>query len=210
MVAEAPGGRPHHAGGPFVAPRRSWGGPTGHVGSDPDVPGTKITGSGRDNRPAERPQVVVEPAPTRVPAPGPIKPAAAILAGGTVVSDEAVEAAARADHAFGRLGDDPDWDGLTGTDRDSYRRAARSYLTAAAPVIAAYEQARIAAVLRQARDGRLEYATSAPDSTRLVLESEAATLDAAAQVVEGDLDPMFGWLPSWRWTDEMTAQVRRG
>lgn len=57
------------------------------------------------------------------------------MAGGVAVPDEAVEAGARADHAFGRLGDDPEWDGLTDTDRDSYRRAARAYLAAAAPLI---------------------------------------------------------------------------
>lgn len=76
-------------------------------------------------------------APTPGHSPDPVIPSVELSTGCVVVPDEAVEAAARADHAFGRLGDDPDWDGLTDADRDSYRRAARSYLTAAASLIAA-------------------------------------------------------------------------
>lgn len=60
-----------------------------------------------------------------------------IKAGGVTVPVEAVEASARADHAFGRLNfsDDPDWDDLSDADRDSYRQANRAALTAAAPLI---------------------------------------------------------------------------
>lgn len=83
----------------------------------------------------EAPEIAVAVSPTRTHAPTPETPGAVNVAGGVTVPDEAVEAAARADHAFGRLGDDPDWDGMTDTDRDSYRRAASSYLTAAAPLI---------------------------------------------------------------------------
>ncbi|MGI5247561.1 hypothetical protein [Dactylosporangium sp. CA-139066] len=69
--------------------------------------------------------------------------------------------------------------------------------------------AEAARLLRQAAEGRLEYLASCPDQrARDVLETEASTLRHAADVVEGDLTPLYGWLPSWRWTDEMTAAAR--
>jgi hypothetical protein len=128
------------------------------------------------------------------------------------VSDEAVDVAARADHAHGRLAltSDPDWDGLTEVDRESYRDAARVYLAAAAPPIAAQERGRIAALLRRGAAGRREYAANAPDAQRQVLEIEANVLDHAAKVAGGDLGPMLSWMPSWRWTDEMTRWSERG
>jgi hypothetical protein len=65
-------------------------------------------------------------------------------------------------------------------------------------------------LLRLAAAGRLEYLASCPEgSARDVLEAEASTLRHAADVVEGDLRPLYGWLPSWRWTDDMDAQLRR-
>jgi hypothetical protein len=37
--------------------------------------------------------------------------------------------------------------------------------------------------------------------------AEAATLEAAARVVDGDLGPLYNWLPSWRWTPETVTQL---
>ncbi len=56
-------------------------------------------------------------------------------------------------------------------------------------------------LLTQAAAGRREYAANAPDPARLILEQEAATLDAVARLVSGDRSVMLGWLPSWRWPD---------
>lgn len=72
-----------------------------------------------------------------------------------------------------------------------------------------------AELLRKAADGRDEYAAAldGSDNRRLIeqrelLRVEASVLRRAARVVDGDLGPMFGWLPSWRWTDEMTRRGR--
>ena len=40
------------------------------------------------------------------------------------------------------------------------------------------------------------------------LAAEARILDAVAQVIDGDLGPLYNWLPSWRWTPEMTEALR--
>lgn len=61
----------------------------------------------------------------------------------------------------------------------------------------------LAAMLRAAAAGRREYAENAPDPSRAVLEQEAATLESAARLADGDMEPMYGWLPAWRWTSEM-------
>lgn len=73
-----------------------------------------------------------------------------------------------------------------------------------------------AALLRLAAAGRREYTEGlkGSDNPSLIeqnqtLEFQAAMLDQAAAVVDGDLGPLFNWLPSWRWTDEMEAQVGR-
>jgi hypothetical protein len=56
------------------------------------------------------------------------------------------------------------------------------------------------------KDGGQDFAPSA-DALRL----QADTLDAVARVINGDLGPLYDWLPSWRWTDEMTrALFQRG
>ncbi|MER7280517.1 hypothetical protein ABT369_39370 [Dactylosporangium sp. NPDC000244] len=71
------------------------------------------------------------------------------------------------------------------------------------------EIAKAAELLRKAAAGRLEYLARCPNQKdRDVLETEASTLRHAADVVEGDLGPLYGWLPAWRWTDEMNAQMR--
>jgi hypothetical protein len=49
--------------------------------------------------------------------------------------------------------------------------------------------------------GRLEYAKSAPDATADFLKQEAATFESAAKIVAGDIRPLYGMLPSWRWGD---------
>lgn len=60
----------------------------------------------------------------------------------------------------------------------------------------------IAAKLRRGAAGRREYAASTPPTAE-ILNQEAVVLDSAAIVAAGDLKPMFGWMPSWRWTPEM-------
>jgi hypothetical protein len=63
-------------------------------------------------------------------------------------------------------------------------------------------------LLEQAAAGRREYAVNAPDDQRAVLEQQAADLDGVARLVGGDMGAMTAWLPSWRWTDEMTKEFR--
>lgn len=60
--------------------------------------------------------------------------------------------------------------------------------------------------LRQAAAGRREYMGSGPYDD--ALESQAGTIEMCAQVVEGDLTPLTYWLPTWRWTDDMTKDTR--
>jgi hypothetical protein len=65
-----------------------------------------------------------------------------------------------------------------------------------------------AAPLRAAADARREYAAlreAGDPPAALGLRVEAELLEAAARVADGDLCPMCGWLPSWRWTAEMNA-----
>lgn len=62
-------------------------------------------------------------------------------------------------------------------------------------------------LLAQAAAGRREYAVNAPDDSALVLESEARQLETVARLVRGDMTAMTAWLPSWRWTSEMTEHL---
>lgn len=71
----------------------------------------------------------------------------------------------------------------------------------------------LARTLRAAAQGRREYADSHPrceawDRVVELLRMQADTLDQAARIAEGDLGPLYNWLPSWRWTPEMTAVLR--
>lgn len=80
-----------------------------------------------------------------------------------------------------------------------------SELTVAAP-------ADVAGLLRAAAAGRREYADGTGDAAHLAemrdtLLAQAATLDSAAQIADGDYRPLYGWLPSWRWTPEMGRLV---
>jgi hypothetical protein len=62
-------------------------------------------------------------------------------------------------------------------------------------------------LLEQAAAGRREYAVSAPDASREVLEQQASDLDTVIRLVEGDMTAMTAWLPSWRWTAEMCSDL---
>ena len=62
-------------------------------------------------------------------------------------------------------------------------------------------------LLAEAAAGRREYAANAPEASAVVLEQEADTLDAVIRLMRGDMSEMTRWLPSWRWTDEMTAAL---
>lgn len=76
-------------------------------------------------------------------------------------------------------------------------------------------RAGIAKLLREVAEGRREYLGSYeknPTNPRLrqmrdALVSEISLLEAAAKIAEGDTEPLYGLLPSWRWTDQMTAAL---
>lgn len=80
------------------------------------------------------------------------------------------------------------------------------------------DRERILDLLAQAAVGRREYAASLSGNDRasseviddmaLILEDEARQLETVARLVRGDLTAMTAWLPSWRWTDEMTEEKR--
>jgi hypothetical protein len=59
------------------------------------------------------------------------------------------------------------------------------------------------ALLRLAAEGRAEYAKLQEGPAQAVLLAQAAALQSAADIMEGDDGPLYGLLPSWRWTDEM-------
>lgn len=62
----------------------------------------------------------------------------------------------------------------------------------------------VPALLRLAASGRRDYAKSAPDDQAAVLLTQAATMESAARIAEGDRIPLHSYLPSWRW-DEIPA-----
>lgn len=74
----------------------------------------------------------------------------------------------------------------------------------------------IAALLRRVAAGRREYKHGVSDDASPKarpmtfnehLEIEATLFNAAAELAEGNTDSLYGLLPSWRWTDEMTAAL---
>jgi len=79
-------------------------------------------------------------------------------------------------------------------------------------------QTEIVARLRECAAGRREYlagyAESEPNPVmreqRRTLEIEALTLEAAVKIAEGDASPLYGLLPSWRWSPEMEAEIGLG
>ncbi|NAE18344.1 hypothetical protein [Enterococcus hirae] len=78
---------------------------------------------------------------------------------------------------------------------------------AAEGIVAPLTQAEIVTRLRSMAAGRREYARPGSPHGE-VLEQEAAYYDDAADVAAGDLGPLYGALPSWRWTDEMEAALK--
>lgn len=62
------------------------------------------------------------------------------------------------------------------------------------------------ALLRKAAEGRREYAAKIGEDQATML-TQAATLETAAKIMEGDDGPLYGLLPSWRWTDEMERNL---
>ena len=64
----------------------------------------------------------------------------------------------------------------------------------------------LAALLRYAAQGRREYLHGMPADMLDLVEVEADTLDQAAIVADGRLEPLYGWLPSLRWTEQMRAR----
>lgn len=96
---------------------------------------------------------------------------------------------------------------------------ADAVLAVATPVIeeqaAKKERAKVAEELRAVAAGRGEYlpnedalwqAVHAADSHALIA-AEVDALDQAARIVEGDTAPLYSLLPSWRWSDEMNAEL---
>lgn len=65
-------------------------------------------------------------------------------------------------------------------------------------------------LLRAVADGRREYARGAPDDMRSTLLTQAQAFELAARIVGGDTGPLYGLLPSWRWTDEMAESLHTG
>jgi hypothetical protein len=64
-------------------------------------------------------------------------------------------------------------------------------------------------VLLAIADGREEYARALPEAgpmsdVRAILLTEAAAYRCAARIVSGDRSELWGLLPSWRWTPDMT------
>lgn len=65
--------------------------------------------------------------------------------------------------------------------------------------------------LEEAAAGCDYYVPSIPDEQgKAAKTAQAHTLRHAAAVVRGDLAPMFWWLPSHQWTDEMLAAMKAG
>ena len=67
--------------------------------------------------------------------------------------------------------------------------------------------AEIVARLETCAAGRREYAENAPDALRAELIAQAAVFESAARIARGDLGPLYGLLPSWRWTPEMHVRL---
>lgn len=71
------------------------------------------------------------------------------------------------------------------------------------------------ALVRCAAEGRREYAAGLGEDEanpalreqRAALLAAAAALESAAKIMEGDNGPLYGLLPSWRWTDEQVCAL---
>ena len=65
-------------------------------------------------------------------------------------------------------------------------------------------------LLLRCADGRKEYAANAPDDQALILNCEASVLERAARIVQGDFQPCYGLLPSWRWDEAGLPEISGG
>lgn len=65
-------------------------------------------------------------------------------------------------------------------------------------------------LLRAAAAGRREYAGDGDGPGGQELLMEAAALEGAARLADGDLTQLYAWLPSWRWTPSMVRRMREG
>jgi hypothetical protein len=84
---------------------------------------------------------------------------------------------------------------------------AEALLAAQPPPPASEAERVLAETFRKIAAGRREYAEGAPDNQRDVLLTQAAAFDNAAEIASGSDRPLYGLLPSWRWTEEMTTRV---
>lgn len=92
--------------------------------------------------------------------------------------------------------------------RNEYLQALRGVLFGDAATPPAGGNAELAELFRKAAAGRQEYAKSAPTPRhRELLKMQAHTLESAAKVIEGDMGPMYDWLPARDWTPEMLARM---
>ncbi len=63
-----------------------------------------------------------------------------------------------------------------------------------------------AALLRKCAAASREYLSDGmPEDQRLQLEAESRMIDAAAQIVEGYVETLRWWLPSWLWAEPILA-----
>lgn len=72
--------------------------------------------------------------------------------------------------------------------------------------------ATLARTLRDAAQGRRELAKGIKADHPVIADNlnlQALTLDDAARVADGDLGPLYDWLPPHRWTDDMHARLSR-
>lgn len=65
-------------------------------------------------------------------------------------------------------------------------------------------QAETVRLLKLAAAGRREYAASGSEAQHVmtdkqILNAEAQNFESALKIVQGDLSPLYGLLPSWRW-----------
>lgn len=95
------------------------------------------------------------------------------------------------------------------SDRDEWVHYA---ITRAARLAAERVRAELAALFKIAAEGRREYLRWMEGlvETQEALEHEAGLLDRAARVAAGDLGPLYWWLPTSMWTDEMLAALPAG
>lgn len=69
-------------------------------------------------------------------------------------------------------------------------------------------EAAVADLLRKAVKGRRTYLRNAPDDeTRRLIELECSTIESCVKVLGGDLGPLYNWLPSHMWTNDMVAAL---